>query len=196
MIDYPIPVLGVCAYSGTGKTTLLTRLLPLLRLRKLAVGVVKHAHHHFDIDYPGKDSYELRRAGAAQMLVASRSRMALITEFREPRPELVLHEALEALDPSRLDLVLVEGFKHEAFPKMELHRPSQGSPLICTKDPNVVAVVSDEPIALAHRIPCLNINHPEEIAEFIIKRFYENRDGRRSRPDEPEHNVADIRGAG
>lgn len=193
MIDYPVPVLGVCAYSGTGKTTLLTRLLPVLGLHQLTVGVIKHAHHRFDVDHPGKDSYELRRAGAAQMLVASRNRMALMTEFREPRPEPILREALKALDPSLLDLVLVEGFKHEAFPKMELHRPSLGRPLICTRDPNVVAVVSDAPLALPPRLPCLDLNRPEEVAEFIIEHIFGDHDGQRKPRQRAEYTHPGLR---
>ncbi|MFL6712642.1 MAG: molybdopterin-guanine dinucleotide biosynthesis protein B, partial [Sulfurifustis sp.] len=112
------PILGIAAYSGTGKTTLLRKILPQLRGRGLRVAVVKHAHHSFDTDVPGKDSYELRKAGAVQMLVASRHRWALITETgdaNEPR----LDELLGQLDQSNLDLILVEGFKAEAFPKIE-----------------------------------------------------------------------------
>jgi len=192
MIDYPVPVLGVCAYSGTGKTTLLTRLLPLLGRHRLTVGVIKHAHHRFEVDHPGKDSYELRRAGAAQMLVASRHRMALMTEFPEPRPEPVLREALAALDPARLDLVLVEGFKHEAFPKMELHRPSLGRPLMCLRDPNVVAVVSDQALNLPRPIPCLDLNHPEEVAEFIIEHILGDQHERAKPRHRAEHSRSGL----
>ena len=169
MKKYPLPVLGFCAWSGTGKTTLLTKLLPLLHERDLRIGVIKHAHHTFDIDYPGKDSYELRKAGATQMLVASRTRTALISEPDDPTEEPRLFDLLDALDTRKLDLVLVEGFKQEAYPKIELHRPSLGHPLMCGSTPQVVAVASDEPVALPSPVPLLDLNQPREIAEFILR---------------------------
>ena len=164
-----IPVLGVAAYSGTGKTTLLRKILPQLRAQGLRVAVVKHAHHSFDTDVPGKDSYELRKAGATQMLVASRHRWALVTETgdaAEPR----LDDLLARLDRTNLDLILVEGFKAEAFPKIELHRPSLGHPLLFQLDPSIVAVATDAPLATAPAIPVLDLNRPEQIAEFILGR--------------------------
>lgn len=163
-----VPLLGLAAYSGTGKTTLLRRLLPLLKARGLRVGVVKHAHHSFDTDLPGKDSYELRKAGAAQMLVASRRRWALVTETanaREPR----LEDALRHLDQSALDLVLVEGFKAESFPKIELHRPSLGFPLLCREDRSIIAVATDVPLATDPGVPRLDLNRPREIVEFMLR---------------------------
>lgn len=170
MIDYPLPLVGFCAYSGTGKTTLLTHLLPLLRLRDLRVGVVKHAHHMFDIDYPGKDSYELRLAGASQMLVASRKRMAWVKESHDNRPEPVLEEALLALETDHLDLVLVEGFKQAAIPKIELHRPALGKPLMYPAMSNIIAIATDAPLADRNiNLPLLNLNQPVEIAAFIIE---------------------------
>ncbi len=170
MIEYPLPLIGFCAFSGTGKTTLLTRLLPLLKLRGLRVGVVKHAHHMFDIDYPGKDSYELRLAGASQMLVASRKRMAWVKELQENRPEPVLEEALLALETSNLDLVLVEGFKQAAIPKIELYRASLAKPLMHPSVPNIIAIASDAPLTdKTIQLPQLNLNQPGEIAEFIIE---------------------------
>lgn len=168
MTGYPLPVVGFCAFSGTGKTTLLTHLLPLLKERGLRIGVVKHAHHLFDIDQPGKDSYELRRAGADQMLVASRNRMARIEEFRTPRNEPSLEESLSALDPNRLDLVLVEGFKHERYPKIELHRPDLGRPLLFLSDPDIIAIATDTPaVNPGNHLPVLDLNQPDEIAAFI-----------------------------
>lgn len=107
-----IPIVGFCAYSGTGKTTLLIRLIPQLRAKGLKIGVIKHAHHNFDIDQPAKDSYQLRQAGANQMLIASHRRMALIEEFEEQHPEPTLQELLPTFNGNRLDLILVEGFKH------------------------------------------------------------------------------------
>lgn len=167
MIDYPLPLLGFCAYSGTGKTTLLRQLLPILKREGLRVSVVKHAHHSFDIDHPGKDSYELRHAGADQMLVASRNRMAWV---KETSKEPVLEEVLDALDQDELDLVLVEGFKQAVFPKIELHRPSLGKSLMYPLDSNIIAIATDARIINSRAVPTqLNLNQPGEIAEFIMQ---------------------------
>jgi molybdopterin-guanine dinucleotide biosynthesis protein B len=165
------PILGFAAYSGTGKTTLLTRLLPLLRGRGVRVGMVKHAHHGFDVDTPGKDSYELRKAGAGQMLVASRRRFALMVEHEDGRPEPQLNELLAFLDQGRLDLILVEGFKHEGFPKVELHRPALDKPLLFPDDENIVAVASDAGLPIPCPLPVLDLNRPEAILDFILSRF-------------------------
>jgi len=162
-----LPIVGFAAFSGTGKTTLLKELLPLLRARGLRVGVVKHAHHSFDLDHPGKDSYELRKSGAAQILIASRSRWALVVERardREPR----LDEVLLELDQAALDLILVEGFKDEQFPKIELHRPGLGRPLLFPGDDAIIAVASDTPLDDTRRLPQLDLNRPAEIAAFIV----------------------------
>jgi molybdopterin-guanine dinucleotide biosynthesis protein MobB len=163
-----LPVMGFCAFSGTGKTTLLTRLVPLLRAKGLKLAVVKHAHHSFDLDQPGKDSYELRKAGACQMVVTSRRRTAIIHEHGDDNPEPRLVDALAAVDPKGMDLVLVEGFKHERFPKIELHRPSLGHPLLCADSEAVIAVASDRPLTLPRALPRLDLDSPEEIADFIM----------------------------
>lgn len=160
------PALGMAAWSGTGKTTLLTRLLPLLGARGLRVGLVKHAHHDFEVDTPGKDSYELRQAGANPVLVASRRRWALMAETPEER-DPGLWELVARMGPYGLDLVLVEGFKHEAFPKIELHRPALGKPLIHPQDPAVIAVACDAPLPAPPPLPLLDLNRPEGIADFI-----------------------------
>jgi molybdopterin-guanine dinucleotide biosynthesis protein B len=164
MLKFKVPVLGFAAYSGTGKTTLLVKLIPLLREAGIRVALIKHAHHDFDIDIPGKDSYELRKAGADQVLVASAKRRALIREMTveaEPQLEALVNE----LDLEEVDLVLVEGFRHVAFPKIELHRPSMNRGLICMHDDSVIAVASDEMIDTG--LPLLDINQPEKIARFI-----------------------------
>ena len=168
MIQYPLPVIGLCAYSGTGKTTLLTQLIPLLKRHNLRVGVVKHAHHKFDIDHPGKDSYEFRQAGAEQVVVASKNRIAWIKEHRDKSAEPVLSDALSALDTDDLDLVIVEGFKAEEFPKIELHRPSLGKPLMCTHDKNIIALATDTAMNLTSTHPQLDLNDINEISDFII----------------------------
>ena len=171
-----VPVIGVAAYSGTGKTTLLRKVLPQLRAQGMRVAVVKHAHHSFDTDVPGKDSYELRKAGATQMLVASRHRWALVTETGDAA-EPQLEELLARLDQASLDLILVEGFKAEAFPKIELHRPSLGHPLLYPLDKSIVAIASDAPLARKPAITLLDLNRPEQITAFIADRV------RRTMPD-------------
>jgi molybdopterin-guanine dinucleotide biosynthesis protein MobB len=163
-----VPVLGIAAWSGTGKTTLLVRLLPLLRGRGLRVALVKHAHHSFDVDTPGKDSYALRQAGASPVLVASRLRWALMGET-PGQAEPVLDDLLARIDQREVDLVLVEGFKHEAFPKLELYRASVGKPPLYPEDPQVLAVATDAPPLPPARVPVLDINRPEQIADFVAE---------------------------
>jgi molybdopterin-guanine dinucleotide biosynthesis adapter protein len=165
-----IPILGFAAYSGTGKTTLLVKLLPMLAARGLRVGVIKHAHHTFEIDHPGKDSYELRHAGATQMLIGSRRRWALIAETAN-QPPLSLADHIHRLDRDNLDLILVEGFKPEAIPKIELHRPSLGKPLLFPDDASIIAIASDAPLPVATDLPLLDLNAPEQLRDFIIGRY-------------------------
>jgi molybdopterin-guanine dinucleotide biosynthesis protein MobB len=166
MLETPIPVIGFAAYSGTGKTTLLKQLIPLLRDQGIRSGVIKHAHHEVEFDVPGKDSYILRKAGAGQVLLASARRWALMgeqTESREPE----LPELLQRMHLSELDLVLVEGFRHLPFPKIELHRPALGKPLLCDQDPNIIAVASDEAVELPRSLPRLDLNDIEGVASFV-----------------------------
>lgn len=162
-----IPLLGFCAYSGTGKTTLLKQLLPRLVETGLRVAVIKHAHHDFEIDHPGKDSYELRHAGASQMLVASRQRLALIEE-RQVQAEPGLDELIARLDLSQLDLVLVEGFKHGTHPKVELHRKALERPWLFTDDPTIVAVACDDNPTPAGDLPILDLNDLEAVTAFVL----------------------------
>lgn len=170
-ITADIPVLGFAAYSGTGKTTLLVKLLPLLKAQGLRIGMIKHAHHDFEIDYPGKDSYELRHAGASQMLVGSRRRWALIVETPEGN-ENSLQACLDRLDQDRLDLVLVEGFKPDSIPKIELHRPALGHPLLWETDKSIIAVAHDSANPLGVTCPQLDLNAPQQISAFIVDRFF------------------------
>lgn len=163
--SFPIPVLGFVAWSGTGKTTLMKKILPRLCERGIRPAVIKHAHHHFDIDHPGKDSYELRHAGADQLLIASRRRWALMVET-ETGDEPDLATLLGQLDLSRADLILVEGFKHESYPKIEVHRHVHNKPMLYTADPDIIAVVSDT--ILDTPLPCLDINDPASVTEFVI----------------------------
>lgn len=168
-----VPVLGFAAHSGTGKTTLLLALIGRLKRDGFRVGVIKHAHHDFDTDKPGKDSFELRKAGAQQMLVASRVRTALVTEtdgVTEPR----LDDLLRKLDQNALDLILVEGFKSAPFPKIELHRPSLGYPLLCLHDRSIIALASDAPVEVSLPLPRLDLNRPDQIAAFVLGLLREN----------------------
>jgi len=162
------PVIGFAAFSGTGKTALLTRLIPLLKSSGLHLAVIKHAHHKVDVDHPGKDSFLLRKAGAGQVLLASSRRWALMVE-EEAETEPELEVLLGRLDASRLDLVLVEGFRHLHFPKIELHRPSLGKPLLFPDDPSIIAFATDAEPPADVRLPCLNLNDPAMIRDFILR---------------------------
>ncbi|EPI2802431.1 molybdopterin-guanine dinucleotide biosynthesis protein MobB [Citrobacter koseri] len=162
-----IPLLGIAAWSGTGKTTLLKKLIPALCARGVRPGLIKHTHHNMDVDKPGKDSYELRKAGAAQTLVASRQRWALMTETPE-EPELDLTYLVSRMDASKLDIVLVEGFKHEAVAKILLFRQGCGHEAEeLTIDEHVIAVASNIPLSLD--VPLLDINDIPQIATFVLR---------------------------
>ncbi len=170
-----IPVLGICAAaSNAGKTTLIMQLIPALALRQVRVSVIKHAHHKFDIDHPGKDSYRIREAGAVQTLIASSKRWALMTEMpRTPQAtdEANLPALIAQLTPDYADLILVEGFKHADIAKIEVHRPSLNLPLLAANDPHIIAVASDAPLALIQQHiaqPRLDLNNIAEIADFIL----------------------------
>ena len=176
-LKFSKPVLGFAAYSGTGKTTLLVQLLPLMKLQGLRVALIKQTHHDFDIDKPGKDSYELRKAGADQVMLASDNRTAVVTEYDEPHAT-DLEELVASLDLEHIDLVLVEGFKHSPFPKIELHRPSTGNKLIFPDDECVIAIASDEKLETGD-LPLIDINVPEEVAGFINRWLDNLRDVKR-----------------
>lgn len=162
-----IPLLAVAAWSGTGKTTLLKKLIPALCARGIRPGLIKHTHHDMDVDTPGKDSYELRKAGAAQTLVASSQRWALMTETPD-ETELDLNWLVSRMDATKLDLVLVEGFKHEPVPKILLWRADCGHDINeFTIDEHTIAVASDVELALS--VPVLDLNDIEEVAEFVLQ---------------------------
>ncbi|MEI6560423.1 MAG: molybdopterin-guanine dinucleotide biosynthesis protein B [Rhodospirillaceae bacterium] len=160
-------VIGLAGWSGSGKTTMLSRLVPELIGRGLRVSTVKHAHHAFDIDQPGKDSYVHRMAGATEVLVASANRWALMHELRgAAEPGL---DALLAL-MAPVDLLLVEGFKRHPHPKLEVFRRANGKPLLAAGDPGIVAVASDGPVPET-RLPVLDIDDIGGIAGFLLERF-------------------------
>lgn len=156
-------IIGFAGWSGSGKTTLVEKIIALLEARGLAVSLIKHAHHDFDIDHPGKDSWRHRHAGCREVLITSSRRWAVMHELRG-RDELTLSEAVEQLSPC--DLLLVEGFKREAIAKIEIYRPEIGKPLIFPNDPNIIAVASN--CSLETTLPQLDINQPEIVATFII----------------------------
>jgi molybdopterin-guanine dinucleotide biosynthesis adapter protein len=160
-------IVGFAGWSGAGKTTLIVKLIPALLARGLSVSTVKHAHHNFDVDKPGKDSYEHRVAGATEVLVASDQRFALMHELRgAPRPSLA--DLLSKLSP--VDLVLVEGFKRDTHMKLEVHRAANGKPLLYPEDPNIKALVSDLPANdapphLAHA----HIDDIDAVASLVLR---------------------------
>lgn len=161
-----VPVIGFAAYSGGGKTTLITRLIPVLRQRGLNIAVVKHAHHAFDIDTPGKDSYNIREAGATQVIVGSAQRFALVTETADTA-EADLPTFLARLDLSRTDLVLVEGFRDVAFPKIELIRAAETRRAFHLDDDYVIAVVSDAPLPSTSTLPAFGPDDTNALAAFL-----------------------------
>lgn len=172
-----LPILGICAAgSNCGKTTLLEKLIPELNQRGVRVSVIKHAHHKFDIDHPGKDSYKIREAGAVQTLVASATRWALMTEMQHtPNPpvEANLPSLIASLNTDYADLILVEGFKNAEIPKIEVHRPQLNLPLLCIKDASIVAVATDGALNRNLDIPVLNLNNPTQITDFILQTIHQ-----------------------
>jgi molybdopterin-guanine dinucleotide biosynthesis protein B len=156
-------IFGLAGWSGSGKTTLLTALIPELVRRGVSVSTIKHAHHEFDVDKPGKDSWLHRQAGASEVMVASSRRFALMHELRDA-PEPSLDALVARMAP--VDLLLVEGFKRGRHPKLEVHRPSVGKPFLYPDDPHIVAVASDENLAVP--LPLLSLADISAIADFIL----------------------------
>ncbi len=159
-------LLGFAGYSGSGKTTLIEKLIPLLKAQGLRVAVIKHAHHDFEIDKPGKDSHRHRMAGAQEVLIASGSRWALMHEFTQ-QSEPSLQELCTHLAPC--DLVLVEGYKHATIPKLEIQRAAAGHAYLFPDDPHIIAVVTDRIETLS--LPKLDLNAPQQVATFIFQHF-------------------------
>lgn len=161
------PILGIAGYSGSGKTALLAGVLGILKQRGIRTAVIKRTHHEVEVDHPGKDSHRLRLAGARQVLLASCGRWALMVE-QEPGEEPGPEAWAARLPPGEQDLVLVEGYKAAPIPKLEVHRPVTGKPLLCLNDPWIRAVASDKPLELPSGVPLLDLNDHEAVAEWIV----------------------------
>jgi molybdopterin-guanine dinucleotide biosynthesis protein B len=159
-----VKVIGIAGYSGSGKTTLIEKMIPILVAEGLRVSLVKHAHHEFDVDVPGKDSHRHRAAGCTEVLVSSARRWALMHELRGA-PEPPLAEQLRRF--SRCDLVIVEGYKNEPIPKIEVHRRENAAPLLHATDAHVVAVATDEPLDTA--LPQLPLDDAGAVARFVLR---------------------------
>jgi molybdopterin-guanine dinucleotide biosynthesis protein B len=163
-------IFGLAGWSGSGKTTLAIKLIPALVARGVSVSTIKHAHHSFDVDHPGKDSYEHRQAGATEVMVTSGERWALMRELRGAA-ELSIDDLVARMSP--VDLVLVEGFKREPHEKLEVFRAALRRPPLCRNDPRIVAIASDEPASpalAALALPRLDLDDVDAIAEFIVAR--------------------------
>ena len=158
-------IIGLAGWSGSGKTTLIKKLIPRLLARGISVSTLKHAHHGFDLDQPGKDSFFHRTAGATEVIISSAKRWAILHELRE-QPEWDLAALVGKMAP--VDLVLVEGFKRDAFPKLEIHRIANGKPLLHTEDPHIIAVASDSALLQA-KVPVVDLNDIEAIADLLMK---------------------------
>ena len=157
-------IFGIAGWSGSGKTTLLVRLIPELTARGLRVSTIKHAHHGFDFDKPGKDSWEHRTAGATEVMITSDNRWALMRELREEREPTLAECAARMSD---VDLLLVEGFKHESHSKIEVSRTATGKSLLQPDDPHIVAVVSDD-TDIQNAVPAIHIDDISAVADFIV----------------------------
>jgi molybdopterin-guanine dinucleotide biosynthesis protein B len=157
-------VIGLAGWSGAGKTTLLVRAIPRLTARGLRVSTLKHAHHSFELDRPGKDSYEHRAAGATEVLVGAASRWALVHELRE-EPEPTLPALLRRLSP--VDLVVIEGYKREPHPKLEVYRAAVGKPLLHPDDPHILAIAADSPLPDA-AVPVIPLDDTDAIVDAML----------------------------
>tara|TARA_R110001583_G_scaffold69129_4_gene196201 strand:- start:5366 stop:5905 length:540 start_codon:yes stop_codon:yes gene_type:complete len=163
---FPVPLLGFAAYSGTGKTTLLEQLIPLLCKQGLNIALVKHSHHNIELDKPGKDSYRLRKAGACQLLLAGTERAVLFHEYGQ-KEDRKLIEQLDLLNTDALDLVVVEGYRDESFNKIELHRVALNKPFLFSSDSSIIALACDKKQTHCP-LPQLDINDPVKVMEFVM----------------------------
>jgi molybdopterin-guanine dinucleotide biosynthesis protein B len=157
-------IIGLAGWSGSGKTTLIKKLIPCLIARGLKVSTLKHAHHGFDLDQPGKDSFFHRAAGATEVIISSAKRFAILHELRD-EAEWDLPDLVAKMSP--VDLVLVEGYKRDAFPKLEVHRAANGKPLIHPEDPHIVAIAADVPVPSA-KVPVIDLNDIDGITDVLL----------------------------
>lgn len=157
-------VLGIAGWSGSGKTSLILRLLPVLRARGLRVSTIKHAHHKVDVDTPGKDSYEHRAAGAHEVMLITGRRFALMHDFPDPDAEVPLSDLIARMEP--VDLLLIEGFKTYPCRKLEVHRPEVGKPLLQPDDPLIVGIASSQPLT-SSPVPVLPLDDTDAVATFV-----------------------------
>ena len=164
--NFPIPLLGLAAYSGTGKTTLLEQLIPRLIEQGLNIAVVKHSHHDIEMDKPGKDSYRLRKAGACQLLLAGTRRAVLFNEYGQQQDKKLIDQLL-LLNIQNLDLVLVEGYRDEPFNKIELHRYALNKPFMFANDASIIAVACDQAVQNC-TLPQLDLNDIEQLTQFVL----------------------------
>ncbi|MGC1464417.1 MAG: molybdopterin-guanine dinucleotide biosynthesis protein B [Pseudolabrys sp.] len=159
-------IIGLAGWSGSGKTTLIKKVIPRLIARGISVSTLKHAHHGFDLDQPGKDSFFHRAAGATEVIISSARRWAVLHELRE-EPEWDMPALLAKMSP--VDLVLVEGFKRDKFPKLEIHRVANGKPLLQPEDPHIVAVACDTPLPQA-KVPVIDLNDVDAVVDLLLAR--------------------------
>ncbi|TEW55663.1 molybdopterin-guanine dinucleotide biosynthesis protein B [Psychromonas sp. RZ22] len=171
--QFPVPLLGFAAFSGTGKTTLLEKLIPMLVNKGLRIALVKHSHHDIEMDKPGKDSYRLRKAGASQVVLAGTHRSVCFHEYEQAHDSQLI-EQLSLLNTSSLDLVLVEGYREQPFPKIELHRHILQKPFLHLTDENIIALVCDQTLE-ANNLPLFNFSALDELVEFIVQHAVNNK---------------------
>ncbi|WP_298942430.1 molybdopterin-guanine dinucleotide biosynthesis protein B [uncultured Psychromonas sp.] len=165
--QFPVPLLGFAAFSGTGKTTLIEQLIPLLIEQGLRIALVKHSHHDIEMDKPGKDSYRLRKAGASQVVLAGTHRSICFHEHQQAH-DSQLSEQLALLNTDCLDLVLVEGYRDQAFPKIELHRSVLDKPFLYPNDPDIIALVCDQYVDVAD-LPLFDFTQLKSMVSFILQ---------------------------
>jgi molybdopterin-guanine dinucleotide biosynthesis adapter protein len=166
-----VPVLGICGFSGSGKTTLMIKLIPALAKIGIRVSVIKHAHHNFEIDYPGKDSFEIRHAGAVQTLIGSDHRWAIISETRVNANRHPLVEWIDKIDKTKCDLILVEGFKDDPISKIEVYSKQLNHPVLSVDDLRFIGIVSDDAVPIKR--PQFHRDDIDSITLFI-KQWLEN----------------------
>ncbi|GIR92750.1 MAG: hypothetical protein CM15mP93_09370 [Thiotrichaceae bacterium] len=161
-------IIGISGYSGSGKTTTIINLIKFFKKSGIKIGIVKHAHHNFDVDVPGKDSYRFRENGADEVFVSSARRTVHIVENIDGN-ELTFNEVIEKIQRSKLDLVIVEGYKHEKFKKIEVYRKEVKKPMLCKNDKNIIAIISNDISNNDVQIPVFKLDDYKSIANFILK---------------------------